>query len=460
MDKREKMLGSTPIGKLFITLSIPAITGMIVQALYNVVDRYFIGNIPEVGEIAIGGVGVTLPILFILMGFSMLFGIGSAANISLKLGQKDTDGAEKILANGFIMLGASAVLILIIFTLGMDSLLKLYGATKANFGYAKSYFQIILVGNLWNSYAFGLNHIIRSEGNSKRAMYSMLIGAGTNIVLDALFIRVFNMGVEGAAYATIIAQFLSFLWGISYYLKGRSTVKLHRSNVKINRKLVFQIMAIGFSPFFMQIAGSLIGGLINNGLKEYGGDLAQGAYAVVGSLSMLFLMPVFGMNQALQPMIGFNYGAKNYERVKKSVFVGIASAFTVLAVATVLMFAFTEEVVRVMAPSPNLIAVTTPAVRYVFATVSLASFQIIGSTLFQSIGKAKIAFVMSMSRQVLALIPLIIILPKFMGLNGIWLSIPLADGISFVLAIFLLKRELKRMNALTEDTANTVYAGV
>lgn len=448
LTDRERMLGETPIVELFFKMSLPAITGMLVQALYNIADRYFIANIPEVGEIAIGGIGVSLPVLFILMGFSMLFGIGAAANISIKMGMKQQEEAEKILGNGLALLMGGGLVISTAFLLGIDGLLKVYGASEANFGYAKEYLSIILIGNYWNMTAFGLSHLMRSEGNAKRAMMSMIIGAVSNIILDPILIFGLGMGVKGAAIATIIAQFLSFLWGISYYLRKKSSIRLHAKNFRVQKDLVIAIVAIGFSPFFIQAAGSFIGALINNSLKFYGGDLGQGSYAIINSISAIFLMPIFGMNQALQPIIGYNYGAKYYDRVKKAVFTGIIAASIVLGAATLTMLSFTEPIIRFMTPSEALIEVTVPAARYLFVLITLLSVQIISTTYFQSVGKAKISFFLSLSRQVLTLIPLILVLPKFWGLNGIWLSFPISDAISFIFALVLLIIQFRQLDQL------------
>lgn len=447
-EDRERMLGETPVTELFLKMSLPAITGMIVQALYNIADRYFIANIPEVGEIAISGVGVSLPALFILLGFSMLFGIGSAANISIKMGMKKKEEAEKILGNGIALLLGGGFIISTGFLLGIDSLLSIYGASEANFSYAKDYLSIILIGNYWNMTAFGLSHLIRSEGNAKRAMMSMLIGAISNVILDPILIFGLGMGVKGAAIATIIAQFLSFAWGISYYLKKKSSLTLHLKNFKIEKELFIAIVSIGFSPFFIQAAGSFIGALLNNSLKFYGGDLAQGSYAILSSISSLFLMPIFGMNQALQPIIGYNYGAKYYDRVKKAVFTGVIAATIVLGFATVVMMIFTEQIIGFMTPSPSLIEASVPAAKYLFVMISLLSVQIISTTFFQSIGKARVSFFLSLSRQVLTLIPLILVLPGIWGLNGIWISFPISDAISFIFALVLLIIQFRKLDAL------------
>ena len=316
MGDRAKLMREEKIFKLFLRFSIPAILGMIVQSLYNIVDRIFIGNIPLVGGLAISGIGVVLPITFIIMGFGMLFGIGSGANISIKLGQNKKDDAERIFGAGFFMLAAAGVAITVFGLIFLEQIVNLYGADDTIRVYAKDYLRIILYGNIFNTIAFGLNNIIRAEGNAKIAMYTMLVGAITNTVLDPILIYGFNMGVSGAAWATIIAQFASFVWTMSYFVTGKSMLKLKKEYIRYSNSLVLKIMSIGASPFAMQVAGSVVGILMNQSLSTYGGSLAIGAYAAINSVVTLFFMPIFGMNQGLQPIIGFNYGAKNFRRVR------------------------------------------------------------------------------------------------------------------------------------------------
>ncbi len=441
---REKMLAEQPIIPLFIRLAIPSIIGMLVMALYNIVDRYFIGNIPVTGQIAIGGVGVTMPISFILMGVSMLFGIGGSANISIQLGKGNKTSAERVLGNAITMLVLSAVIVNSIFLIWTEPILKLFGATKQNLPYAATYISFILIGNYWNSISFALNHTIRSEGNSKRAMFSLLIGALTNIVLDALFINLFHWGVTGAAVATIIAQFLSFAWSVAYYALRRSTVSFHFEHLEINKSTVKMIVAIGFSPFFIQIAGALVGAMLNNVLSAYGGHLAQGAYAIVNAIAMLFMMPLFGMNQAIQPIVGYNYGAKNYDRVIKANNVGIVAATLVMVLGWLVVQYLTYPLVSFMTYSEELIDITVIGLRGFLLMMPLIGIQIINTSLFQSIGKAKISFFLTISRQVLLLVPLLWFLPPIFGLSGIWYARQIADVVSFAMTSYMMIRQYRQ----------------
>lgn len=456
MTEREKLLNYEPIIPLFLKFSLPAIVGMMVQALYNIIDRYFISNIPDIGSVAIGGVGITMPILFILMGFTMLFGIGGAANISLRMGEGKINKAEHILGNVATLLLLSAIALNLTFLSNLDGFIRLFGATEGNIGYATDYIRIVLWGNLWNTFAFAMNHLIRSEGNPKFSMKIMITGAVANFILDPIFIfktiPILNLpglglGVSGAAWATIIAQGLSFGLGIYYYQSGKSVLKLRLANLKPNFSIIRMIVAIGVSPFFIQIAGSLVAALFNNNLKVYGGDTAQGAYVIINSIAILFYMPIFGMNQGLQPIIGYNYGAQNYERVKKAVKVGIIASSVVVVVGFLFIQFFPDLLVAPMTGGDETLHVlTAQGLKKVELMMFLVGYQIIASNFFSSIGKARLSFFLSLSRQIFFLVPILIILPKFIGLDGIWYSMPISDLLATILTFFFLNHQFKLLD--------------
>lgn len=431
------------IFKLFLRFSVPAILGMVVQSLYNIVDRIFIGNIPDVGGLAISGIGVVLPITFIILGFTMLFGIGSGANISIKLGQNNKEEAEKIFGAGFFMLVIVGISITVIGLLFLNQIVNLYGADDSIRSYATGYLRIILLGNVFNVIAFGLNSVIRAEGNAKIAMFTMLIGAITNTVLDPILIYGFNMGIEGAALATIIAQFLSFIWTMHYFLSDKSMLKLRKNAIRFDPALVLKIMSIGASPFAMQIAGSIIGIIMNQSLNHHGGSLAIGAYAAMNSIVTLFFMPIFGMNQGLQPIIGFNYGAKNYHRVKEALKVGIISATLVCIVGAIMIQTVPQVFINFITKDEQIREMGVVGIRRFMLVMPLIGFQIISANFFQAIGKAKKALILSLLRQVIFLIPLLLILPRFFGLMGIWSAAPVADTLATVATALVLYFELK-----------------
>lgn len=456
MTDRERQLREEPIVPLFFKFSLPAVVGMMVQALYNVVDRYYISNIPGIGSTAIGGVGITLPILFILMGFTMLFGIGGAANISIRMGEGRKDQAERILGNVFTMLFLVALGLNLVFLPNLQGALRLFGATENNVEYAMRYLRIILWGNFINTFAFAMNHTIRSEGNPRWSMVSMIIGAGTNVVLDPIFIYetipVLNipglgLGVEGAAYASVLAQGLSFLWGAYYYSSGKSHIRLRRENLRLHWPTLRMVMAIGVSPFFIQVAGSLVGALFNNNLAAYGGELAQGSYAIINSIAILFYMPIFGMNQGLQPIIGYNYGAQNYDRVKRAVKIGMLVATIVTGLGWAFIMLAPQMLVTPMArEDAALRAMTTDGLFKVESLMIIVGFQIISSNFFASIGKAKLSFFLSLSRQIFFLIPFLLFLPRVFGLDGIWYAVPLSDLLASLVTVFFLLNEFRHLD--------------
>lgn len=455
MNLREQQLREKPIHRLFWQFSIPAITGMLVQALYNIVDRIFIGHMPGDGALAMGGLGIAMPILFILMGFSMLFGIGAGANISIKLGEKNHEKAQEIFQHALIMLFLSSLILVFIGLTQTDSILKLFGATANNLPYARDYVRIILVGHLWNTFAFAFNHMIRAEGSPKIAMIAMLLGAITNTILDPIFIYTFDMGVKGAAYATIIAQFVSFAWSLRYYLSSQSMMKI-RFKKAFDPKIVMMIMAIGVSPFFIQIAGSVVGALMNNQLKTFGGETAQSAYIAFTSITQLFFMPIFGMNQGLQPIIGYNYGAQNYHRAKEANNVGLRYATLVCFVGWLACLLIPETLVSFVTNDPEVIRISAQGLRLFELAMFVVGIQVISSNFFQSIGQAKISFMMSSLRQLILLAPLILILPSFLGLKGIWLSTPIADVLATIVTTFFLIRQYRKINVLEKQKPSIV----
>ena len=451
MKNQQQMLATEPVGKLLLKYSVPAIIGMIVNALYNVVDRIFIGNIPGVGALAITGVGVTMPIMTIILAFGMLIGVGATANISIKLGQGKRDDAETIIGNAITLSIIISLAISVIGILFGDTILKSFGASESTLYYAKSYIYIVLGGSIFNLLAFSLNNTIRGDGNPKLAATIMVVGCLTNIVLDAVLIFVFNMGIQGAAIATVTSQAVTAIWGLTYYLKGKSNLKFKKSNLKLNKDIVKIIFAIGSAPFAMQIAASLVQVISNNALKAYGGDLAIGAMATISSISMIFLMPVFGINQGAQPIIGFNYGAKQYDRANKAFKISVSVACIIMTVGWLLMQLKPELIVGMFNKDPKLMDITINGAKLYLFMLPIVGISITGSNYMQSVGKAKSAMILGLLRQVILLIPMIIILPKFFGLNGVWYAQPTSDLLSTVITAVVLVKELKRYKNVEKE---------
>lgn len=440
---RSQALGNEPIGKLLWDFSLPAIVGMLVNALYNIVDSIFVGN--GVGEVGLTAVTIAYPIMLIMMGFGMLIGIGASTLVSIRMGQQNKEAAEKILGNALSLL----LIIAVVFTLGLtfflDPILRLLGAEGDVLPYARDFTHMIALGSVSLYIGFGLNNIIRSEGNPRIAMFTMLISAIINIILNPLFIFGLGLGIKGSALATVIAQTVSAIWVLAYFFGKKSVLKIRTANLRLNGAIVAEIIKIGISPFLMQIAASVVTLLFNISLIRYGGDLAVAAYGIVGRVAMLILMPIFGINQGVQPIIGFNYGARNYARVieaiKKAVFAGTVFSvigFIVIQVGDV-------YIVRLFNNNPDLISLGSHAIRVVLIMLPLIGFQVVGASYFQAVGQAGKAAFLSMSRQVILLIPLILILPQFYGLAGVWAASPIADLVSALLTGFYLLTEIKRL---------------
>lgn len=447
---RSTQLGQENILKLLLRFSIPAIIGMLVNALYNVVDRIFIGK--GVGTLGIAGITISFPIMIITMGFGMLIGIGATSLISIRLGEQKKDEAELIMGNAMILL-VSISLILSIFGLSfLTPLLKAFGASEAVIPFAKDYLSIILIGTVFMSIGFGMNNFIRAEGNPKIAMYTMIIGALLNIILDPIFILFFNWGMKGAALATIISQLVSAVWVLAYFLNGKSSLKIRRQNLKIQPIIVGKIMAIGAAPFAMQMAASILSIIINNSLTFYGGDVAVAALGAINSIMTLILMPVFGINQGVQPIIGYNYGAKNYDRVKQALKLAILGA-TIIVLAGFLLTRLIPVQLIAMFNSEDkaFIQLGVRSLQIFLVFLPIIGFQVVAANYFQAVGKPKQAMILSLSRQILVLIPAVLILPRFFGLDGILYSGPLSDFISSLITGTWLFLEIKNLDKKKQE---------
>ncbi|MDO5755504.1 MAG: MATE family efflux transporter [Tissierellia bacterium] len=444
-EERSKLLGTTPVGKLLFSFSVPAIFGMLINALYNIVDRIFLG---QVGKLAIGGVFVTFPITLSILAFNMLIGLGGNSLSSIRLGQNRRKDAEVILGNAFTLLLLLAFVVMLILRCFLEPLLSFFGASQALLPYARDYAGIIILGIPLQSVSFGLNHFIRGEGNPKMAMSTMLIGAITNIILDYIFIVKFHMGVKGAAFATITGQGLSALWVLRYFYGTSSLLKLKLKNMALQREIVGEILALGIAPFSMQLVNSLVTTLLNRSLQFYGGDLAVTSMGVIHSISTFAFMPIFGLNQGSQPILGFNYGAKNYKRMKSALYYAISAATIYMALAQIIIFLFHRGLIGIFVPHgpdfQEILPIVKPGLLLWHATLPILGIQIIGSNYFQATGKPKIGTFLSLTRQLLILIPLIFLLPRFFGLSGIWYAVVTSDILSTLLTSVFLLRNLRQ----------------
>ncbi len=443
-------LGVEPIFKLLVRFSVPAIIGMLVNAFYNVVDRIYIGNSPSLGANGIAGITIAFPIMIILLAMGVLFGIGGSTLFSIRLGQKKPEQAQEVLATSFLLLVLSGLFFLVLGQVFLSDILRLFGASAEVLPYAKEYMRFIFFGAIFQVTSMGLNHFIRADGNPKIAMLSMFLGAGTNIILDPIFIYALDWGMAGAALATVISQSLSFIWVVAYFLGKKSKIKLKIKRFCFQRTVVLTIVSLGMPSFLLQITSSLLNVILNKTLLLHGGDLAISALGIVHSLQTLLFMPVIGIRQGVQPLISYNFGAKQYDRVKEATKLGIYSATAVIMVGYIATRLFPTALVSMFNREPQLLELGTHALRSWFLLTPLVGYQVIASNFFQAIGKSRIAMLLTLSRQVLFLIPAILIFAHFFGLEGILYSAPVADGLSSLLTTFFLIPGMKNLERRAE----------
>jgi putative MATE family efflux protein len=449
-------LGTESIGKLLLKFSIPAITGMVVNALYNVVDRIFVGR--AVSEIALGGIALVMPLMTIGMAFAMLFGIGTANMISMRLGQERRQEAENALNHCFFLLIGAGILMMAIGLIFLDPILSLAGAAEGSeaVGYAREYLRITLFGVVFAMLSFGLSHCTRAQGFPSVTMIGMILGAGLNIVFDALFIIVFKWGVQGAAWATVVSQFCVTVYILFFAMGRKAFVKLTPLAIKLQPSIVMQILAFGSAQFLLQFLMSAVQVLNNMSMGWYGaaalgvsngGDIALSGMNIYGAVLMFILMPVFGINQGAQPILGYNYGAKKYSRVLRAYLGAVSAATVVCAAGFAVIMIFPVQLIRVFAPegSPALMQFVPRAMKMMILMLPLAGFQIVSANLFVVTGRPKISIFLSLLRQCLVLIPCILIFGKIWGLWGVIAAAPVSESFAFLLTGALIFFEIKKL---------------
>lgn len=448
---QEVDLGKEPVGHLLFILAVPAITSQVVNALYNMVDRMYIGHIPEVGSAALTGVGVCFPIIMIISAFAYLFGMGGAPRASIFMGKKDNDTAEKILGNCTTSLMIIAVLLTVLVLIFQEPLLYLFGASENTIGYAMDYMTIYAIGTIFVQLTLGLNAFISAQGFSKISMLTVVIGAVTNIVLDPIFIFGLNMGVQGAAVATVMSQALSAIWAF-WFLSGKNTIlKLKRENLKINFHILLPCIALGVAPFAMQATESVLVLCFNSSLLKYGGDLAVGAMTILSSVMQFAMLPLQGLTQGGQPIISYNYGAKQGDRVQKAFKLQTISCFSYSSILWLLIMIFPSLFVAIFTSDPQLTEITIWALRIYMAGVLLMGIQISCQQTFIAFGNSKKSAFLAVFRKILVLIPLIYILPMFIldQVFAVFLAEPIADTIAVLttstMFYFEMKNKMKEM---------------
>lgn len=431
-QKTPTALGTENIGKLLMQYAVPAIIAMTASSLYNMVDSIFIGH--GVGTMAISGLALTFPLMNLAAAFGSLVGVGAATLISVKLGQKDYDTAQRVLGNVFvlnILLGVAFTVIVMAF---LDPILYFFGGSDETVGYARDYMYIILLGNTITHLYLGLNAVLRSSGHPQKAMYATIATVIINTILDPVFIYGFGWGIRGAAIATIVAQIISLMWQLWIFSSKEELLHFHRGIFRLKRKIVFDSLAIGMSPFLMNMAACFIVILINQGLKKYGGDLAIGAFGIVNRLVFIIVMIVMGLNQGMQPIAGYNFGAKQYERVTKTLKLTIIYATGVTIFGFIIGMLFSDTVVGIFTSDAELIELSAKGLRIVVMFFPIIGFQMVTANFFQSIGMASKAIFLSLTRQMVVLLSCLLILPRFFGAAGVWYSMPISDLLASLIA--------------------------
>lgn len=447
-SSRTDELGTEPIGKLMVRLSAPAIVAQVINLLYNLVDRIYIGHIPDVGQMALTGVGVCLPLIMIISAFACLGGMGSAPRASIFLGKGDKDRAEQTLGNAAaLMFLISVVLTAVIFIFAEDMLL-LFGASGNTISYAVSYMRIYCCGTLFVQFTLGLNAFITAQGFARTSMLTVLIGAVTNIVLDPILIFGLNMGVGGAALATIISQCISMLWILRFLTGPKTVIRIRRKNLRLSAQIVLPSVALGLAPFIMQSTESLLSVCFNSSLLKYGGDIAVATMTIAASVMQFSLLPLQGLTQGAQPIISYNYGAKNTERVKKTLKIMLISCLTYSMATWALVMIAPQIFVKLFNNSPELLEFSVPMLRTYMAATGVFGIQIACQQTFISVGNAKSSLFLALLRKIFLLIPLIYIMPVLFDTNKTWavfFAEPVADAISVTTAGCMFFMQVRRI---------------
>ena len=445
MDNKQSALelGQKPVGRLLMQYALPAIVAMTASSLYNIIDRAMIGQL--VGPEAIAGLGITFPFMNLSAAFGAAVGIGASTCISVKLGQKDYKRAELLLGNTVtlnLIIGFSFMVVCLAF---LDPILHFFGASDVTLPYARQFMVVILLGNMVTHTYFGMNALLRAVGKPRHAMYATLFTVACNIVLVVLFVWLFRWGIRGAALATVTSQAVALCWQIWIFSDKKELLHLKRGIYRLRGALVRNIIAIGISPFLMNATACIVVIFMNNQFVHYGGDMAVGAYSIANSVAMMFFMFVMGMNQGMQPIVGYNYGAEKYDRMFRCLWLTIAVATAILLVGWGMSMLFPRQIARVFTTDQTLINIASRGIRLNMMVFFVVGSQAVITNFFQCIGKVKVSIFLSLSRQLILLIPLAYVLPLFIGLDGVWYSMCISDFGSFAMTIPLLLWYLKKI---------------
>lgn len=431
-ESKEKRLGTAPLGRLIFQLALPGILAQLINVLYNMVDRMYIGHMPETGATALTGLGVCLPIIVLISAFSAFAGMGGAPLAAIQLGKGDKEHAEKILGNATTMLLVCSVILTVVFGFFKEPILYAFGASEETIGFALDYINIYLVGTIAVQLALGLNTYISCQGNAKTAMLSVLIGAVLNIVLDPIFIFGLDMGVKGAALATILSQTVSAIWVVRFLISKKSVIRIRLENMKPDWRVIGSVCALGISPFVMQSTEALVTIVLNSGLQKYGGDLYVGSLTILQSVMQLIVVPVNGMTQGVQPVISYNYGAGNHERVKKTFRIVLIADLAVTVIACLLTQFIPGVFASIFTDEAPLIVLVEEVMPIFFSGIWIFGVQMACQSTFMGMGQAKVSLFLALLRKVILLIPLALVLPKFFDVQGIYYAEPVADIVAAV----------------------------
>lgn len=450
MDNKKATLelGTKPVGKLLIQYALPAMVAMTAASLYNIIDRVFIGQV--VGPMAISGLAITFPFMNLATAFGAGIGIGASTAISVKLGQRDYTAAENILGNTVtlnLIIGVTFSVLCLIF---LDPILRFFGASDATIPYAHSFMQVILAGNVISHMYFGMNAVLRAASKPRHAMAATIFTVLMNVLLDIIFIWWWHWGIRGAALATIISQALALCWQMKLFSNQKELLHLKKGIYRLKRNLVNNIISIGISPFLMNVCACVVVIFINNQLVRYGGDIAVGAYGIANSIAMIFVMFVIGLNQGMQPIAGYNYGSQQTDRLMRVVKYAAFAATAIMVTGWLIAHLAPYYCARMFTSDTELIRQAIKAIQINMMMYPFIGYQMVVTNFFQCIGKVKISIFLSLSRQLLFLLPLLVALPHFFGLNGVWAALPSSDfTASFIAAIIMLifVRRIKRQTS-------------
>lgn len=441
-NKATLELGTKPIGKLLIQYSLPAIIAMTASSLYNMVDSIFIGQ--GVGPMAISGLALTFPFMNLAVAFGAGVGVGASSCISVKLGQKDYKTAQQVLGNTVTLNLIIGIAFSIVSLLFLDPILYFFGASEQTLPYARDYMVIILLGNVFSHMYFGMNGVLRAAGKPRQAMYATIFTVVLNTILDPIFIYPMNLGIQGAAYATILSQVLALVWQMRIFSNKNELLHLRRGIYRLKKSIVENILAIGLSPFSMNVCACIVVIFINKGLLQYSGDLAVGAYGIANKVCFIFVMVNMGLNQGMQPIAGYNYGAMKFDRLMQVLKLAVIAGTCITTCGFLVAEFIPGPCARLFTTDPELIRLSVNGMRIMMAAFVLVGSQMVITNFFQSIGKAKISMFLSLSRQMIFLLPMLLLLPLFLGVDGIWWAMPISDTIAEIVAVVMMMTYMRK----------------